>query len=157
MPDLSLWRRITIRFCSTFLSSSSRDAIFSLILRLSISSFVSPGPLAPNEPDDAAPPCRESSFPRPTSLGEVYFSCASSTWSRPSLVLAWSAKMSRMSMLLSITETSDEISSSIDFICDGESSPSNTTSSAPRDSQSCDSSVIFPFPRTVLTSGVSLH
>ena len=67
------------------------DAIRDLMVRLSISSFVSPGPLVP-----IPPPRRESSAPFPVSLGSQYCSCASSTWSLPSRVAARCAKMSRM-------------------------------------------------------------
>src|SRR5258705_13528685 len=55
-----------------------------LILRRSVSSWVSPGPRVP-----IPPPSCDIARPRPARRGNWYSSCASSTWSRPSLVLAW--------------------------------------------------------------------
>ena len=48
---------------------------------------------------------RDSSRPRPVSLGSRYFSWASSTWSLPSLLFARAAKISRISIVRSITRT----------------------------------------------------
>ena len=123
--------------------------------RLSISSFVSPGPRDPMPVFFAAPPSLDSSLPCPTSRGAVYFSCASSTCNLPSAVLACAAKMSRMSILRSITCTSREMASSSDLICDGDSSQSKITMSASRLVHSSDSSRTLPLPNTVLLSGAS--
>src|SRR6202011_1567119 len=63
-----------------------------LILRRSVSSCVSPGPRVP-----MPPPSCDMARPRPARRGSWYSSCASSTWSCPSRVLAWRAKKSRIS------------------------------------------------------------
>ena len=51
---------------------------------------------------DAAAKLRHGA-PRPARRGSWYSSCASSTWSWPSRVRAWRAKMSRMSCVRSMT------------------------------------------------------
>src|SRR5258708_30232671 len=55
-----------------------------LILRRSVSSWVSPGPRVP-----MPPPSWDMARPRPARRGSWDSSCASSTWSWPSRVLAW--------------------------------------------------------------------
>ena len=66
--------------------------------RRSVSSLVSPGPRVP-----MPPPSRDNAAPAPTSRGNMYFSCASSTCSLPSRVRARREKMSRMSCVRSTT------------------------------------------------------
>ena len=64
---------------STFLSSAFSLEILSLMTRLSISSFFSPGPLVP-----IPPPSLDNESLIPTSLVALNLSCASSPCSLPS-------------------------------------------------------------------------
>src|SRR5229473_3373531 len=75
--------------------------------RRSVSSLVSPGPRVPMPPPPATrpPACRDSDSPQPRSLGSMYCSWASSTWTLPSRLRACWAKMSRISAVRSMTLT----------------------------------------------------
>ena len=97
---LSLDSLLKPRCFSILESSSSSSNMRLLILRLSISSFFSPGPLVP-----IPPPSLESASPCPNSLGNLYLSCASSTCSLPSLDCALDANMSSINVVRSITDT----------------------------------------------------
>ena len=68
--------------------------------RRSVSIWDSPGPRVP-----MPPPSRSRWVHRPRMRARLYSSCASSTWSLPSAEAAWSAKMSRMIAVRSITGT----------------------------------------------------
>ena len=92
--------------------------------RRSVSSWDSPGPRVP-----IPPPVRERCVHRRVRRGSWYSSCASSTWSRPSWVWAWRAKMSRISRLRSMTLTLSRLSRL--FCCAGLSSSSATRTSKP--------------------------
>ena len=133
-------------------SSSSADncSILRFKWRRSVSSFDSPGPRVP-----IPPPRRDSSLPLPTSLGAVYFNCASSTCNLPSLVFACRAKMSSISIERSRTRTSSPSPSSIFLICAGDSSRSNITSLMSLFSHSSLSSMSFPLPIQVFGFGLS--
>ena len=89
------------------------------ICLLSVSSLVSPGPLVP-----MPPPSRERSVPLPARRGRRYLFCAISTCRRPSWVVALCAKMSRMSIVRSIVNTSQAFS--MFLICVAVSSLSKT-------------------------------
>ena len=109
----------------------SRRAFNRLILwpirRLSVSSWVSPGPLRP------IPPFCLSRWVHPLiSLVERWFNWASSTWSLPMCVVALDANISNISSVLSMTLT---LSFSSRFLaCDAESWWLTITSSAHEDS-----------------------
>ena len=92
--------------------------------RRSVSSCDSPGPRVP-----IPPPVRERCVHRRVRRGSWYSSCASSTWSRPSWVWAWRAKMSRISRLRSMTLTLSRLSRL--FCWAGLSSSSATRTSKP--------------------------
>ena len=92
--------------------------------RRSVSSWDSPGPRVP-----MPPPVRERCVHRRVRRGSWYSSWASSTWRRPSWVWAWSAKMSRIRRLRSMTLT---LSSDSRLFCwAGLSSSSATRMSKP--------------------------
>ncbi len=140
----SRWTPRTFRTCS---SSSSSLLIRSRIWRRSDSNFVSPGPRVP-----MPPPCRDRLVPMPESLGSRYLYWASSTWRRPSLVLARWAKMSRIRALRSITGT--PIISSKARILPGDSSLSKITMVDSVASTSIFTSMAFPSPIKLWESGV---
>src|SRR5664279_2546138 len=64
----------------------------------------------------------------PRMRGRMYSSCASSTWSFPSALIACCAKMSRMSSVLSTTRAFSSFSSR--RCCDGDNSSSTMSTSA---------------------------
>ena len=98
--------------------------------------------------------CRTRCPHIPVRRGRRYLYWASSTWSRPSFVLARCAKMSRMSAERSITATP---SSSESTLCwEGERALSRMTMSAPAASASAFTSAALPSPIKVLGSGASL-
>ena len=66
--------------------------------RRSVSIWVSPGPLVP-----MPPPSRSRWLHRPRMRARLYSSWASSTWSLPSALPAWRAKMSRITVVRSTT------------------------------------------------------
>ena len=111
--------------------------------RLSVSNLVSPGPRVP-----MPPPRRESASPFPFKRGYMYCSWASSTCNFPSPLLALRAKISRMSVVRSITflwSSAAEMFS----VWEGESSPLNrtvTSSPSNRSRNSCN----LPGPITVV-------
>ena len=114
------------------LSSRRSLAIREAIRRRSVSSLVSPGPRPPMPPpcEPTRPPAwRDRLPPQPRSRCLPYSSCASSTCALPSLDLACWAKMSRISAVRSTTLTLTR--SSRLRSCDGLSSPSQITVSAP--------------------------
>ena len=137
---LSRWLRISSLCFCTCSSCSFSWPIRLWISRRSISSFFSPGPRVP-----MPPPRRDSEARIPTSLAARYFNCASSTWIFPSLVFARCAKMSRITMVLSITLHSSSCSRL--FSCAGESSSSQITPVASKSYNNSFSSSSFPFPR----------
>ena len=73
--------------------------------RRSVSIWDSPGPLVPIPPSMRPAPRRSRWVHSPLMRARLYSSCASSTWSLPSAVWAWSAKMSRITAVRSITGT----------------------------------------------------
>ena len=106
----------------------------------------------------AAPPtwppaCRDIESPQPRRRGSRYSSWASSTCALPSRDLACWAKMSRISAVRSTTLTRTMSSSA--RRCDGASSPSTTTVSAPTAATSVASSAALPEPRYVPGSGLA--
>ena len=148
--DGILNRRRSCRLVSldTFISAISRRsfAILSRMRRLSVSIFVSPGPRPPiPAPPAARPPTwRDSESPQPRRRGNRYAIWASSTWALPSLLFACWAKISKIKAVRSTTLTFN-LSSNCRS-CEGESSPSQTTVSAPVDITTCLSSITFPEP-----------
>ncbi len=133
----------------TSLSSSSSLAILRRMCRRSDSSWVSPGPRVP-----MAPSWRSRCFHIPVSRGSRYLYWARATWSRPSLVRARLAKMSRIRAERSITVTP---SSSVSTRCwEGERGLSKITISAPRRSTSSLTSAALPSPMKVRGSGADL-
>lgn len=131
--------RMISRFSPTFLSSFLSRLIRFPISRLSVSNWVSPGPLLP-----IPPAILERCVHMLVSLGRRYFSCANSTWSLASAVWARIAKMSRISAVLSKTLTSS-IFSRFRF-CAGDSSSSAMIASQSLVSSMALSSSTFPFP-----------
>ncbi len=131
-----LWRPLVL---FTFFNSSFIFFILSLILLLSTSSFVSPGPLVP-----IPPPNLDRAKPLPTSLGRRYCNCASSTWSLPSFVLALWAKISRISSVRSSTLTPITFSKFLTWA--GVRSSSEITVSIPSARQRPLSSSALPLP-----------
>ena len=73
--------------------------------RRSVSIWVSPGPRVPMPPSMRPAPRRSRCVQSPRMRARLYSSWASSTWSLPSAEWAWSAKMSRMIAVRSITGT----------------------------------------------------
>ena len=141
----SRWVARTRRTCSR---SASSLEIFLRMCRRSLSSWVSPGPRVP-----MAPSCRSRCFHMPSSRGSRYLYWASSTWSRPSRVLARWAKMSRMRAERSSTETPR--SSDRARCWEGDRALSKTTRSAPALWTSSFTSATLPSPMKVRGSGAS--
>ena len=102
----------------TAFNSFSISNILCRICRLSVSSFVSPGPLV-----SMPPPSLDRVRPIPVSLGRRYLSWASSTCSLPSFELALLANISRIRDVLSMTLI--PIISSRFLICAADNSSSN--------------------------------
>ena len=73
--------------------------------RRSVSIWLSPGPLVPMPPSMRPAPRRSRWVQRPRMRAMLYSSWASSTCSLPSAEWAWSAKMSRITAVRSITGT----------------------------------------------------
>ena len=73
--------------------------------RRSVSIWDSPGPRVPMPPSMRPAPRRSRCVHSPRMRARLYSSWASSTWSLPSAVWAWSAKMSRMIAVRSMTGT----------------------------------------------------
>lgn len=135
------------------ISRRSLDILF-LIRRRSSSILVSPGPREPIPPPAAPtlpPAWRDKDSPHPRRRGSKYSSWASSTWALPSLDLACWAKMSSMRAVRSITLIF--IMSSKARRCEGVSSLSTITVSAPFSCTICFSSRAFPEPMKVLVFG----
>jgi hypothetical protein len=118
-----------------------------LILRRSVSSWVSPGPRVP-----LPPPSCDKARPRPARRGSWYSSCASSTWSWPSRVLAWRAKMSRMSCERSMTWQGSR--DSMLRSCEGVRSWSKRTSEALVEATTSTISSSLPWPTRLEGSGL---
>jgi hypothetical protein len=118
-----------------------------LILRRSVSSWVSPGPRVP-----LPPPSCDMARPRPARRGSWYSSCASSTWSWPSRVLAWRAKMSRMSCERSMTWQGSR--DSMLRSCEGVRSWSKRTSEALVEATTSTISSSLPWPTRLEGSGL---
>ena len=78
--------------------------------RRSVSIWDSPGPRVPMPPSMRPAPRRSRWVQSPRMRARLYSSWASSTWSLPSAEPAWSAKMSRMIAVRSITGTSSSCS-----------------------------------------------
>ena len=87
----------------------------------------------------------------PRMRGRLYSSCASSTCSLPSALVACWAKMSRISCVRSTTRAVRAFSSA--FCCAGSSSSSTISTSAWASSYTCFSSSSFPLPTYVRGSG----
>ena len=132
----------TSRFFFTSASSRLSCAMRLRIVRRSTSSFFSPGPLVP-----MPPPSLDIARPMPTRRDERYRSCASSTCSLPSPVMACCAKISRITIVRSMTLHESAFSKF--FICTGVSSSSVTMPLAPVASRSSASSSSLPLPRYV--------
>ena len=98
------WRWVP-RTLRTSSSSAFSLSIFRWMWRRSVSNWVSPGPLEPMGPLPLVPAWRSRWVHMPVSRGSRYWYWASSTWRRPSLVLARWAKMSRIRPLRSRTWT----------------------------------------------------
>ena len=96
--------RITARLRSTRSSRRRSAVIRSRARRRSVSIWDSPGP-AYRSAVMRPPPRRSRWVQSPRMRARLYSSCASSTWSLPSAVWAWSAKMSRITAVRSITGT----------------------------------------------------
>ena len=153
-PAMAIWGIVDALRCDRFTSravfipeSSFRNfAISERSLRRSASIFVSPGPRKPTPPlDPARPPAwRESAPPQPRTRVIRYSICARDTCALPSFDFACWAKISRMSMVRSMTFTSRAFSSAI--ICPGLSSPSQMTVSEPVAATMSFSSWTFPEP-----------
>ena len=124
------------RTCST---RSFILAIRVRMIRRSVSSWLSPGPREPMPPW-----VRDRWVHSLVSRGSWYSSCASSTWRRPSWVWAWSAKMSRISRLRSMTLTLSRPSSARCWA--GDSSSSATSRSNPVSRLAATSSSALPLP-----------
>ena len=123
-------------------------AIRVLMRRRSSSILVSPGPRLPipaPAPPTWPPACLLIDSPHPRRRGRRYWSCASSTCALPSRVFACWEKMSKMTAVLSITLTLT--TSSRARRCEGASSVSATTVSAPTSLTTSASSRALPFPK----------
>ena len=121
---------LCVVFCLSISSSRClRSVILCRMIRRSISSCVSPGPLSPTlplpPPLPEPPPCRSRCVQSRCSLGSMYRCCASSTCVFASAVWALMAKMSRMSEVRSSIFTFSSFS--ILRICFAESSSSKMT------------------------------
>ena len=116
--------------------------------RRSVSSLVSPGPRVP-----MPPPSRDSAADAPTSRGNRYRNCASSTCSLPSRVRARRAKMSRMSWVRSMTRRCRIFS--MLRSCAGDSSLSKMTNDSCDSSQAAFNVSSLPEPMSVAGSGRS--
>ncbi len=111
-------------------------------LRLSSSSFFSPAPLLLIAP--LAPPCLDRASWSPTSRGSIYCNRATSTCSFASLVFARAEKISRISVVLSMTGQSKSL---LRFrSCIGDNPLSNTTKSASSALTISRTSCTFPAP-----------
>ena len=137
----SLFALCISRACSAFFSLLFKNAILSLIRLLSISSFVSPGPLPPIPPVSLD---KESSFA--PSRGRIYLSWASSTRILPSLLFARLAKISSISWVLSNILSSVNSETALDW--DGDKLLSKTIYSAPLSSALITASLSLPGPTT---------
>ena len=135
----SLWARVISRCFLTSFNSRFNCAIRSLIRRLSISNFFSPGPLVP-----IPPPSLDMERPRPVRRLSLYFNCASSTWIFPSLVVALAAKISRIISVRSMTFVSNICSKFLS--CAGDNSSSQTIPVAPSSAIMSAISCTFPVP-----------
>ena len=127
---------------------STRSFIFEIrvrMIRRSVSSWLSPGPREPMPPW-----VRERCVHSRVRRGSWYSSWASSTWSRPSWVWAWSAKMSRISRLRSMTLTLRSSSSARCWA--GDSSSSATSRSKPVSRLAATRSSALPLPTYQLGS-----
>ena len=113
--------------------------------RRSVSICDSPGPLVPMPPSMRPAPRRSRCVHRPRMRARLYSSWASSTWSLPSAERAWSAKMSRMIAVRSITGTPS--SSSRLRSWRGSSSSSTATRLASASFTACFSSTSLPRPK----------
>ena len=122
IPDRVLARRCVCRVRSNSSSCARKASMRRCKCLRSVSNLLSPGPRVP-----IPPPSLDKSVPCPPSRGMVYCSCASSTCNFPAALVACAAKISRISMLRSITRRPSS-SCSIFRICDGVSSPSTTAS-----------------------------
>jgi len=132
--------RITDRLERTRASRRLSAAMRSRASRRSVSIWVSPGPRVP-----IPPPSRSRCDHRPRIRARLYSSCASSTWSFPSAVWAWEAKMSRMIAVRSMTGIPSSPSRLRSWR--GDSSSSQATMLAWAWAISRLSSSIFPGPR----------
>ena len=119
--------------------------------RRSTSFLLSPAPRRAPPPPPPPPPWRESCTPRPARRGSWYRSWASSTWSLPSALTARWAKISKISIVRSMTGRSSCCSRL--RIWRGESSWSKITASAPLFRTNSASSSSRPAPRQVAASG----
>ena len=139
MFSLLLPSRKTCLWRFTCSSSFFNWEIRSLIRRLSISNFFSPGPLVP-----IPPPSLDIEFPSPVKRAALYRSCANSTCIFPSLVFALAAKISKITIVLSMILHCNSLSRLL--ICDGDSSSSQTIPVAPYPSIIMRISSSFPVP-----------
>ncbi len=108
-------------------------------MRRSVSSCDSPGPREPMPPW-----VRDRWVHRRVRRGSWYSSWASSTWSRPSWVCAWSAKMSRISRLRSMTLTPNSPSRVRCWAGDSSSSAMSTSKPVSRLADSSSSALPLP-------------
>jgi len=138
--------RCCLRTRRTALRSSLSWSMRRWIWRRSVSSLVSPGPRVP-----MPPPSWDMDLPRPVRRGSMYSSCASSTWSWPSRVRAWRAKMSRINWVRSRTRQGSAASRLRNWV--GERSWSKRTRSASTDAARAAISSTLPEPMRVAGSG----
>ena len=141
--------RLVIDCFSIFLSCFLSSEILSLIILLSVSICVSPGPRIPIPPF-----CRSKCVHILVSLGSKYWYWASSTCVLACAVLALLAKISSIRLLLSnIFDFSLKIFS-IFLICVGDKSSSKIITETSFDLAKEYTSSIFPFPKKVFLSGL---
>ena len=122
-------------------------------MRRSTSSWLSPSPKRDPTPPPMRLEARWAHMPR--KRGSRYSFWASRTCSRPSLLVACRAKMSRMSAVRSMTFTSRPIAFSRFACWEGVSSSSNTTRSAAWARASSATSSALPVPTNVRGLGAS--
>ena len=91
----------------------------------------------------------------PRSRGSKYWFWARRTCKRPSLVVAWSAKISKIKAVRSMTFKSRSTDFSRFDCCDGVNSSSKMIKSAPVDRQRREISSTLPLPTKVLGFGES--
>ena len=120
--------------------------------RRSSSSLVSPAPRRAPAPPPPPPPWRLRLSPIPWSRGRRYFKRASSVCNLPSPVTARLRKISRISMVRSITSTPTAVEMLRIWL--PVSSPSKTAHWAPSCWAARRASSSLPLPRTVPVSGV---